>query len=224
MRCARCDRIVHPPTLALDPSDHLVFGWCSTCLAATGCTLLDGPTWPLRVRRPPLRRRLRRLALSWRRTGGLHGPAGRRLALLGLIATLQLWALVFALLGLWRWLRPIPTPPRVLVPGTPALLLAGATALSLTGLSLWPVLLPPSRRPALLRRLRHFVLGLVATLSFALALALSTGSPALPLLGCALLGFLAYWLVTPRLRRSGPHTPRPPAAPASRPRRPTRPS
>lgn len=224
MRCARCDRIVRSTRLARDRSDRLVFGWCDACLSATGCTVLEGPSVRLRARRPPLRRRVRRLADSWQRSGGLNGPAGRRLAMLVLSAILGVWSLVLALLGGWRWLSPPTGPVSPLGNGTSALLLAGAGGMAVLGLVLWSALLAPPRRRALLRRLGRFTIGLVASLAFALAVSRATGSPARLVLSSALAGYLASWLLTSR-RRPGRGDPFTTAAPIARgPKRPTRPS
>lgn len=213
MRCARCDRPALPPTLGRDPAGRLVFGWCASCLAEAGCTPAEGPSLPLRVRRPPWRRRLRRLTRAWRRSGGLHGPAGRRLVRLGLAATASAGSLGLALAAALRASAPGPPPSPS---GATLGLIAGSALLALGALALRPSARRGPGRPGPAPRLAAFVLGLVPALATGLYLAsLRLGHVALVAGWGLALYLLSRWL-SARTRRRGDGGPRAPAASTAR--------
>jgi hypothetical protein len=43
MRCTRCDGLIVPQAVGLDPDGRVVFGWCLRCLARSKCRLVEIP-------------------------------------------------------------------------------------------------------------------------------------------------------------------------------------
>src|SRR4051812_17883958 len=41
MRCTRCDGLVVPQAVGIDPEGKVVFGWCLQCLADHRCKLVE---------------------------------------------------------------------------------------------------------------------------------------------------------------------------------------
>ncbi|HEX8200868.1 MAG TPA: hypothetical protein VF590_10290 [Isosphaeraceae bacterium] len=93
MRCTRCDRIAVPQAVGLTREGQVVFGWCLTCLAEQGCTLVEIPGAGPFARRGRRGRRVRRRARRVPRT------RSRRLALVLVAAVMAAWAAVLMVVG-----------------------------------------------------------------------------------------------------------------------------
>jgi hypothetical protein len=137
MRCTRCDRPAVPQAVALTPEGLVVFGWCVTCLEATGCAqvVVARPSRrrPLRLvleRRPPRPSRPRRARPP------AH-PLDQRQRSLTLIALgLAGWGLLLLAVGLSVWASRARRPASPFGNGTPALLIGGGASTLVAGLAL----------------------------------------------------------------------------------------
>jgi hypothetical protein len=170
MRCTRCDGLVVPQAVGIDPDGKVVFGWCLRCLAERGCRLVEtSPLGPWTFDAPgvsPGRSVARARAGRPPRRGLAVDRSRWAIAVVALL--MMCWGLVLLAAGLWRAPRPGPGPSP-LGNGTSSLLAAGGAATALVGLVL---LLLASRRnwyPG------TFLLGLLSWLSFLVGLGILLG-------------------------------------------------
>jgi hypothetical protein len=165
MRCTRCDGLVVPQAVGIDPEGKVVFGWCVHCLADRGCKLVEtSPPGPWNFAPPPVTlgpseaRERRPLTFS------VVSELDQTQWIVAIVAFLMMsWGLMLVAAGSWSAKRSsLETSP--LGNGTPALLLAGGALTALLGVI---VLILASRRnwyPG------TFLLAFLSWLSFLLTL------------------------------------------------------
>jgi hypothetical protein len=151
VRCTRCDRIAVPQAVGLTRDGLVVFGWCLTCLAEQGCTLVeipgDGPFAPRGSRRRRARRRRRRSPRA----------VSRRLALVLVAVVMAVWAALLMVVG--AVLRTSALPPRRLAAPP---LLAGGGVMAATSLALWLASLDRPRRALVVLKMVQVAAAVVA--------------------------------------------------------------
>src|SRR4051812_34681561 len=110
MRCARCDRLAVPQAVGRTTDGLVVFGWCLSCLAETGCrdVMVAGHDLPgpLSFRRlPPSPRRSEDRPVASKEERARPHPradpiAERRKLLAAVALILALWGAVLVVAGL----------------------------------------------------------------------------------------------------------------------------
>jgi len=209
MRCTRCDGLVLPQAVGIDPDGKVIFGWCLQCLADRGCELVEvSPVSHWRFS-SPARGSIRGTSRERRVPISEQGQRADRMhwAMAGVSFLLVSWGLILLAAGLWSmpgpW--PEPSPPGH---GNPAILAVGGSATAFLGLLLLWLTAPQDWQPG------RLLLALLSWLSLAVAIGIllrgvidhrPARNPALVLgAGLALtISFLTSKLQRSRARRLG---------------------
>jgi 4-amino-4-deoxy-L-arabinose transferase-like glycosyltransferase len=182
VRCTRCDRIVVPQAVGLTPAGLVVFGWCLTCLAEQGCTLVESPGDGPFAPRGSRKRRAR-----WRRWRGPRARS-RRLALVLIAAVMAIWSALLMVVG--AVLLASPAPPR---PFPAPALLAGGGMMAATSLALWLASLDLGRRTLALLKVVQVAAAVVSFGVLALGIARHDPQHNPLVVGVAAAAFATAW-------------------------------